>query len=411
MALLVAFFFASATAAPITTSDINNNVWQNFDANAHLTCTDTIGCANTTYRINSGAWNNYGTKTKDLNNLNEPLVSLNVSDYTTWAEFGGSFTADWTSSTHAKDGNSFKCIAGDEFACDLYVWQYLVPTDLSAYGATGKIGFWVDVNRLDNFTSMMIGIGSTNANRNTYSFSSQILATGWNFILLDQNNPTAVNGTIDWSDIKYLALISENSAGTFEIYFDKITVSNQSGDTNVLIAAQGTTTFDFNSASYDLSIENVKTATIKIDKAMPITTETHVGDITKTITLACTDALSGCAATQYRIDSGAWQTGAIFTLETDGNHKIDYRSTDLAGNTETANTLWLSIPVTANPNGIITAINSIFVFGAGFTSGLVGEGLGIGQMLGVIIVLIMVVLIAALISKDVKKARWLKGKL
>jgi fibronectin type 3 domain-containing protein len=56
-----------------------------------------------------------------------------------------------------------------------------------------------------------------------------------------------------------------------------------------------------------------------------------------TITLGCSDATAGCKETSYRVDSGSWETySAAFVISSDGNHLVEFYSTDNAGNTEAA---------------------------------------------------------------------------
>lgn len=58
-----------------------------------------------------------------------------------------------------------------------------------------------------------------------------------------------------------------------------------------------------------------------------------------TITITCVDTFSGCALTQYRINSGAWQTyTAPFTYPITATTTIDYNSTDNTGNIEITKT-------------------------------------------------------------------------
>lgn len=58
-----------------------------------------------------------------------------------------------------------------------------------------------------------------------------------------------------------------------------------------------------------------------------------------TITITCVDTFSGCALTQYRINSGAWQTyTAPFTYPITATTTIDYNSTDNTGNIEVTKT-------------------------------------------------------------------------
>lgn len=64
------------------------------------------------------------------------------------------------------------------------------------------------------------------------------------------------------------------------------------------------------------------------------------------ITLTPSDAGSGTALTQYRINGGAWITGTQFTLGYDGQHTIEYRSSDAAGNIESVQQRLLNIDAT-----------------------------------------------------------------
>ena len=51
---------------------------------------------------------------------------------------------------------------------------------------------------------------------------------------------------------------------------------------------------------------------------------------------AATDAVSGVAATRYRVDGGTWQVAGAepVVVEGVGDHTVDYSSTDVAGNAE-----------------------------------------------------------------------------
>ena len=54
-----------------------------------------------------------------------------------------------------------------------------------------------------------------------------------------------------------------------------------------------------------------------------------------TFSLAATDTLSGGPRPYYRLNGGAWQTGAQFGLISDGSYAIDYYGQDAAGNRST----------------------------------------------------------------------------
>ncbi len=92
--------------------------------------------------------------------------------------------------------------------------------------------------------------------------------------------------------------------------------------------------------------ETYQSLDVKIDTTAPTTTDNTDGLPHQVFSLVLTpaDATSGVASTQYRIDGGPWQTGTTTTLRlairhkrpglAAGDHLIEYRSIDNAGNTE-----------------------------------------------------------------------------
>ncbi len=55
---------------------------------------------------------------------------------------------------------------------------------------------------------------------------------------------------------------------------------------------------------------------------------------TVTATLTATDAVSGPDYVQWRLDGGSWQQGASAAVSTEGQHTLEYRAVDRAGNIE-----------------------------------------------------------------------------
>ena len=52
-----------------------------------------------------------------------------------------------------------------------------------------------------------------------------------------------------------------------------------------------------------------------------------------TVAISSSDATSGLASTEFRLDGGAWTAyGAPFVVTGDGSHTVDFRATDNAGN-------------------------------------------------------------------------------
>jgi hypothetical protein len=62
-----------------------------------------------------------------------------------------------------------------------------------------------------------------------------------------------------------------------------------------------------------------------------------------TVTLSATDHLSGVAKTEFNLDGAGWTPYiAPISESTEGKHTLQYRSTDVAGNVETAHQLPVS---------------------------------------------------------------------
>ena len=89
---------------------------------------------------------------------------------------------------------------------------------------------------------------------------------------------------------------------------------------------------------------------VRIDRTAPVTVASAPpawNNTNLTVTLSATDALSGVANTQYSVDGGATQTGTSVLFNTDGDHVLQYWSTDRAGNTETTRSVHVKIDKTS----------------------------------------------------------------
>jgi large repetitive protein len=92
------------------------------------------------------------------------------------------------------------------------------------------------------------------------------------------------------------------------------------------------------------------TSAVRIDRTAPVTSASAPpawNNTDLTVTLSGTDALSGVASTQYSVDGGATQTGTSVLFNTDGDHVLQYWSTDRAGNTETTRSVHVKIDKTS----------------------------------------------------------------
>lgn len=77
-----------------------------------------------------------------------------------------------------------------------------------------------------------------------------------------------------------------------------------------------------------------------------------------TLAFTATDAVSGVAATRYRIDGGGWQVlgDAPVVVEGVGDHTVEYSSTDVAGNAEAVHRATLTLHPVAGPQAPVSAI-------------------------------------------------------
>ena len=118
----------------------------------------------------------------------------------------------------------------------------------------------------------------------------------------------------------------------------------------------------------------VSTKQVWVDGTAPVTTP-HVAanagsrdrfDVGFTVV----DADSGVARTEYRLDGGEWTTAdGNVTVQGYGAHRVDYRSVDKVGNTETAKTVSVSIAdVTTLVNYTAPAITGTVAVGSTLTA-------------------------------------------
>ena len=113
--------------------------------------------------------------------------------------------------------------------------------------------------------------------------------------------------------------------GAFQAYTGPVTISDE-GDTVVT----------YRSTDADGNVEEDKTVTVRIDKTAPTSTATPDGgtfDGPTQVTLAGADFGSGVDALEYRLDGGDWtEYSGPVTISGDGQHTLEHRATDVAGN-------------------------------------------------------------------------------
>ena len=112
--------------------------------------------------------------------------------------------------------------------------------------------------------------------------------------------------------------------------------------TPIPITTDGTHTLRYMSTDAAAQDEAIRTATIRIDQAVPVTAAGKSGSW---VWLNATDSTSGVGVVMYRIDGGAWTicTGAFNVTGSKGMHTIEYYSRDAAGNTEATKSIQVEV--------------------------------------------------------------------
>jgi PGF-pre-PGF domain-containing protein len=169
--------------------------------------------------------------------------------------------------------------------------------------------------------------------------------------------PTTQTGNYsqDWIVANVTASDSLSGVDTITIYLYNSTGLVQSNTSSVPFSINFTNlqdgTYYLNATVNDTvnNLNNTETRTILLDTTPPITTDNAPAgwqSAAFNVTLTCNDAGSGCSVTSYRVDGGAWQSGTIVEITTDGNHTIEYNSTDAVGNVETTKTTYAALDTT-----------------------------------------------------------------
>jgi hypothetical protein len=108
----------------------------------------------------------------------------------------------------------------------------------------------------------------------------------------------------------------------------------------IVVSAEGTRTIEYwANDSYNTQSPR-ESVMVRIDRTAP---ESALSARIKatykkkvTLSVVATDALSGVAATYYRVDKGVWKQGSVVKITKLGKHTVSFYSVDVAGNTELA---------------------------------------------------------------------------
>jgi hypothetical protein len=191
---------------------------------------------------------------------------------------------------------------------------------------------------------------------------SHLVVYGATDVAGNAESPRSANISIDATAPSSLASIAGTS-GTNGWYLSSATVTLTSADaTSGVVQVQyridggawtpyvgpfvlfdGNHTLEHFATDMAGGVEPVISVPIRVDTVVPSSIAGVTGTVglagwyvsTATATLSSVDATSGVSRIEYRIDGGAWTTYTAPLGLTDGNHLVEYRATDVAGNVET----------------------------------------------------------------------------
>lgn len=315
---------------PPTTTDDHNAGTQATDANVHLTCTDSAsGCSLTQYRKyiqgqSASAWFNYDTN-----------VLFN-SD------------GNWRMDYNSKD--SVGNIEATKSAW-ISISTAAVNTKPVVYnGATIKV---------DSALSGYLGFQNSQSGDDNHHIQFQTYDADSNYlgakIAYSSSAGAFTNQIIDLnlSKAKESPNADYNCSGGYS-GLDWRSIVTCFADWNISLASDGNYFIDVN--VYDnggLNDTNSSTNSFMTDKTTPTTTDDHNAGSQTTdanVHLTCNDGSgSGCSSTKYRKYVQGEAASQWFTYDTnvlfnvDSNWRLDYNSTDRAGNIETTKSAWIAI--------------------------------------------------------------------
>lgn len=168
-------------------------------------------------------------------------------------------------------------------------------------------------------------------------------------------------------DVSLSAFDPDPGSGVQTIFHQ---LNNQPVQTNTSFSIAASGIYELRHAALDRADnrEVTRTVSIRIDNLAPTTSAAVNGAPGPGgwylqpigVQLTAADDLSGVAGIRFRVDSSAWITGADITLDSDGDHRLDFQAVDQAGNVEAAQTLRLPLDQTApstayqpDPNSIV----------------------------------------------------------
>lgn len=233
---------------------------------------------------------------------------------------------------------------------------YQTPVTVTATTADAISGV-ASVSMSDNGSSPVAGSSITLNTDGKHTVSLTVIDNAGNSttvsssVKIDQTppaitfTPTGTTGNNGWyvSSVNVTISITDPASGVQSSQYSVdggSSVNNAAGA--VIPLSDGSHTISA-SAVDNAGNDSTQSITLKIDTVppalsvslLPATPNGANNWYRSLVSLSATssDSGSGVASTEYLVDGGAWQTGTNVTVSNDGAHTVDFRTTDMAGNT------------------------------------------------------------------------------
>ncbi|MCK5291694.1 MAG: hypothetical protein KAR39_06735 [Thermoplasmata archaeon] len=351
------------TVLPSTSSSLlgtlGTNGWYTTEVTITLSASDVAsGVLQTNYRIDGGMWQTYNTPfmvTGDMihtvefysvdnagNTENTKSVQLKidaVNPSTSSSLLGtlgtnGWYVSDVTITLIGSDGTSG--VLQTNYRIDGGIWQVCGGPIVVGDNGIHTVEYYSmdNAGNAENIRSVQLKI-DTGVPDTDSSFSGKQGLNEW--------YTGEVTITLNASDV---------TSGVLQTNYRIDGGMWQTYSTPFMVTGDMIHTVEYYSVDNAGNTENTKSVQLKIDTKPPRTgsslsgtlgtNEWYTSDVT--IALDASDVTSDVRHTSYRIDSGVWQDySGMLNITSDGSHRIEFYSVDIAGNIESAKTLTLKI--------------------------------------------------------------------
>jgi hypothetical protein len=158
---------------------------------------------------------------------------------------------------------------------------------------------------------------------------------------------TSISGVPSaWSNSNAtLSLSASDASGVKAVYYRLNGGTQQTYSSAFTVSSEGVTTVSYWAVDNANNVETAKSATVRIDKSAPVTSDDHVASYASsaTIHLTASDTNSGVAHTYHTVNGLPQTEGTVISIGGRNTYTVRYWSVDVAGNVEAAKTITFAI--------------------------------------------------------------------